>query len=396
MPKLPVPLSDPSRSAVQQIVRSVGTALGCLAGVVDREFNPLVEADGVSSLRGATQWALRLRQVGGFASLRPFWLPADPAIAAPATVWAPIRCDRRLLGFLWLVHPEALLSREEMERAELAAREIADALRHAPADGDVLLEELAGGDARARQRAALRVLEEHPHLANVGVAALAIVAREDGGDLRSQSLGEVARGYPFRLIAEDHIAVLVPGSPSDLDAVANRMAAQVNGMVGIGQWYPHLRFAHKTYQEALGAVRVAARLTELGPVVRWTALGVYRAFAHLPEGTLAYSSVHPGLERLFAEPAHQQLLATLETYLDLAGNVPLAAQRLHLHRASLYYRLHRVEQLLQADLRDGHQRLCLHMAFKLGRFTGRYPRPGSGSPVGGILATTVNSHRVPL
>jgi hypothetical protein len=222
------------------------------------------------------------------------------------------------------------------------------------------------------------------------VAALAIVA------LGERGLGEVARGYPFRLIAEDHIAVLIPGGPSDLGALADRLATQVDGAVGIGQWYPHLRFAHETYQEALGAVRIAARLTELGPVVQWAALGVYRAFAHLPEGMLAYSSVHPGLERLFAEPAHQQLLATLEMYLDLAGNVPLAAQRLHLHRASLYYRLHRVEQLLQADLRDGHQRLCLHMAFKLGRFTGRYPRPGRGSTAGGILATTVNSHRVPL
>ena len=371
MPNLLVP-TDQALAVVRRVVESVGSALGRSVGVVDREGSLLACSDGAPAMRGVAQLASRLRRAGGFASRRPVWLPLDPTLAAPATLWAPIRCDGRLLGFLWLAHPEAAPSRQEIERTELAVREIANAVRRARADGDVLMRELLAPDACARQVAARRLVEEHGHLADLGVVAL-VAADSDGGDLRRPSLAAATHKHPFQLVTEDHIAVIIPGSSANLDAVANGLAARTDAVVGIGQWYPQVRFAYDSYREALGAARAAARLTDLGRVVRWTALGVYRTFAHLPESVLAHSSVHPGLEQLFTEPAHQPLLTTLETYLDVAGNVPLAAQRLYLHRASLYYRLRRVEELLQADLRDGTQRLCLHMAFKLGRFTGRYP-----------------------
>ncbi|PWR17265.1 hypothetical protein DKT69_01110 [Micromonospora sicca] len=43
-----------------------------------------------------------------------------------------------------------------------------------------------------------------------------------------------------------------------------------------------------------------------------------------------------------------------------------------MHRTTLYYRLQRVESLADRDLKDGNERLCLHLALKLGRLTGRY------------------------
>jgi DNA-binding PucR family transcriptional regulator len=58
------------------------------------------------------------------------------------------------------------------------------------------------------------------------------------------------------------------------------------------------------------------------------------------------------------------LLETLETYLDLAGDVQKVAARLRLHRSSLYYRLDRLTQLVAADLSDGMTRLDLHVALK--------------------------------
>jgi hypothetical protein len=32
-----------------------------------------------------------------------------------------------------------------------------------------------------------------------------------------------------------------------------------------------------------------------------------------------------------------------------------------------------VEQLAETDLKDGNERLCLHLALKLGRLAGHYP-----------------------
>jgi hypothetical protein len=66
------------------------------------------------------------------------------------------------------------------------------------------------------------------------------------------------------------------------------------------------------------------------------------------------------------------LLETLETYLYVAGNAQLASERLHLHRTSLYYRLQRVEQLARTDLKNGVERLALHLSLKVARMTGEY------------------------
>jgi hypothetical protein len=81
--------------------------------------------------------------------------------------------------------------------------------------------------------------------------------------------------------------------------------------------------------------------------------------------------VHPGLEALLELPGAAPLLRTLETYLELAGSAQATAEALHLHRTSLYYRLRRVELLAGTDLKDGTERLALHLALKVARASGR-------------------------
>ena len=83
--------------------------------------------------------------------------------------------------------------------------------------------------------------------------------------------------------------------------------------------------------------------------------------------------VHPGLEALLGLPEAALLLRTLETYLELAGSARATAEALHLHRTSLYYRLQRVELLAGTDLKDGTERLALHLALRVARAAGRLP-----------------------
>ena len=60
------------------------------------------------------------------------------------------------------------------------------------------------------------------------------------------------------------------------------------------------------------------------------------------------------------------LLQTLGSYLATNGSPTDAADRLHLHRNTVLYRLGRLEDLLQVDLRDAEVRLALHLALKIG------------------------------
>ena len=56
---------------------------------------------------------------------------------------------------------------------------------------------------------------------------------------------------------------------------------------------------------------------------------------------------------------------TLEAYLDRAGDAQAAAAALFIHRTTLYHRLRRIERIAGVDLRDGDDRLLLHMALRL-------------------------------
>uniref|UniRef100_UPI0021D0EE70 PucR family transcriptional regulator n=1 Tax=Streptomyces lycopersici TaxID=2974589 RepID=UPI0021D0EE70 len=115
------------------------------------------------------------------------------------------------------------------------------------------------------------------------------------------------------------------------------------------------------WQEALAAARAAHADTQLGPVAEWSAIGPYRLLAALP-ALPPDAAVRPLLE-----PAHAELARTAETFLDCAGQAGRTAQRLGIHRQTLYYRLSRVRQLTGLDLDAGEDRLLLHMTLKAAR-----------------------------
>jgi sugar diacid utilization regulator len=157
--------------------------------------------------------------------------------------------------------------------------------------------------------------------------------------------------------------------------VADTRAARVVAAVGDPQ--ARLVDAHLSYRQARLAAKVAAVIPAVGEVTHWRDLGVFRTLAMLPESA-AESSLDPRLAILFAAGS-QELVTTLEVYLDLGCDAKAASQRLHLHRATLYYRLDKVSRLTDANLRDGNDRLALHLGLKLARLAGLHPCP-DGKP----------------
>ncbi|MFM9673929.1 helix-turn-helix domain-containing protein [Streptomyces brasiliscabiei] len=56
--------------------------------------------------------------------------------------------------------------------------------------------------------------------------------------------------------------------------------------------------------------------------------------------------------------------------LDLGGEVTSAAEELHVHRATLHYRLNRIAELTGVDLRSGSDRTSLRLALWLAAYRG--------------------------
>src|SRR6202000_584517 len=127
------------------------------------------------------------------------------------------------------------------------------------------------------------------------------------------------------------------------------------------------------------ALRVAATVPELGSPAGWEELGAYRLLARAAEGPHAEELLHPGLPKLFALQSKESLVSTLEAYLDNGCDTKLTAEALFLHRASLYYRLQRVEALAGTSLKSGADRLALHSGLKLARLLGIHPAQRSAA-----------------
>jgi sugar diacid utilization regulator len=83
--------------------------------------------------------------------------------------------------------------------------------------------------------------------------------------------------------------------------------------------------------------------------------------------------VPESVQRLLELPPEGGLAGTLECYLDLAGDVKASAQALSLHRASLYYRLEKIESATGKDLKRGEDRLELQLGLKMARLLRVYP-----------------------
>jgi purine catabolism regulator len=119
-------------------------------------------------------------------------------------------------------------------------------------------------------------------------------------------------------------------------------------------------------REAEQALTMGRRLFGPDSATAFNDLGLYRllyALQPLPEMRAFRDDA---LARLQAKDRAGVLLQTLGAYLGTNGSPTDAADRLHLHRNTVLYRLGRIEDLLGVDLRNAEVRLSLHLALKIG------------------------------
>ncbi|MCS7478581.1 PucR family transcriptional regulator [Umezawaea endophytica] len=249
---------------------------------------------------------------GTTTAVSPVRVPENLAVGVSPRVCFPLLHDGARVGYLWVIEGGRALSDEETALVE--ARVPALAARLAP-EGEPW-EALVTGDSHQRSRAREALL---------------------ASGLRGRVLVVVALA-PKRVVR-----VLPEGSP----------VPELGTRTGVSAPHP-LDQAHLAYQQALAAAELSALDPALPFVTSWHGLGAYRLLIDGgPEEVLGALS----------EP----LRTTLETYLDAGCDARVAAQRLHLHRTSLYYRLGRIAELTGRDLATGAARLELHLALKLVR-----------------------------
>ncbi|MEK3807343.1 PucR family transcriptional regulator [Metabacillus sp. SLBN-84] len=136
----------------------------------------------------------------------------------------------------------------------------------------------------------------------------------------------------------------------------------------IGSIYREIDQIELSYKEALSVQNIKKRFTEeTDGLNSFSELGIYQYLDLLHEKQQKEGFVHYSLRRLkeYDQVHHTDLVETLETYLDKDSNVNEAAKALNVHVNTLGYRMKRISQIAELDLRNPNQKITIYLSLKL-------------------------------
>jgi PucR C-terminal helix-turn-helix domain len=342
---------------LDEVAEGLSAELGRPVVIEDAELRPLAYSRQTGALdpvrtetilhREASAEVLAALLARGIAEARGPLRLDSPEVGMTARVCVPIAGPRGPRGYLWVIDDPPLSDAEEATAA--AAGHAAEAILAAAeaavddrgAREQALLEALLGGEADPAEletaAARLGVLGRRP-------LVVALAAGDE--DLTFNGRGVLSGEVGGRL------AIVSPHVEEDLRSVLGP-----GTRLGIGHPFSDLADAPGSLRRAELALRVAR------PVAAWDELGADRLLARLPRDA-ALADLPDGIRRLL-DDEHATLRETLGAYLDHAGDVKATAEALSLHRAGLYYRLRRIEELAGVDLHRGEDRLLCQIALRL-------------------------------
>jgi hypothetical protein len=256
-----------------------------------------------------------------------------------AEMWArwavPVRHEGRFLGLMWIIDRDEALAQVDLQPAidcaELAAAVLAST-RQSAESVRLLHDELVARLLQGPNEEAVRELARLQQVSHDALVQVEAPAQPGGWSLPdAMSLHVVSRGP----------RIATSGNPLPL--------------ISLGE---AARRAAATRQ----AIAAGARLEP----PTWDGLGAWRLVVEAPD-TVTVEAVHPAAATLAAE-ARSDLLMTARVLVDNGGDVAAAAQELHVHRTTLYYRVQRIKELTDVDIYDGLSRTRLQLALWLAAY----------------------------
>lgn len=386
-----------SIESIQDVVDALSERVKRSVAVDDHTLRLVAVGRDYGDADPARIWSLLHRQTRpddvDYANLRtlhePVKIPANPHLELESRLCVPIRHQGMLLGFIWLIDSNDSITDEQ--RADVQATSVLLGVLmqqrlmitdHQAALSAYLVDGLLGPAAETRSAAASEILSHGliTEDAHVGV----LVLRITGGPGTSSSELPAIINKACRTLTQGSWlasikhsqASLVLASGRDLGTELAKTAARLLDCVSDYEWGSQCRigiggltqgigYSFASQRQALIALDVAEALRDGEPLASWEKLGAYALVAQLPLEVVDNELLPLGLFKLLRTNPSQQLLKTLEAFLDCAGDKQRTAKALSIHRTTLYYRLDRIEELSGMALDDGNNRLMLHLAVKM-------------------------------
>lgn len=336
-------------SDVQAAVDALAADLGCPVLVEDAQHQPLwwstqgpvddVRIRTILQRLVAPEAAAMVRRLDLARAAGPVRTPEIAEIGMRERWCLPLRSGGLHLGYLWVEDDDGLVGGDQLPRlaecADLAASVLArtrTTYEEQARRRSALLDRLLHSTDHGHDREAARELAELECLAHDVTVVVRAPAQRGGWSLPANMSGH---------------------------AWSPRAAPAAGGLpLPLAELREAVRRAACTRR----ALAAGAKLERPS----WDALGAWRLITEAP-ASLRVAEIHPGAEVLAAQP-RASLMTTARVVLDYGGDIAAAADALHVHRTTLYYRLDRIQDLTGVDLRAGAARTDLQLALWLAAY----------------------------
>lgn len=383
------------RKVLHELVDSIGLVLEVPVELTDRQLTTLARSERapMDGMLRSFRPDLSPRVTISSGRHDPIQVPAVEEIGLPGFWVVPVYGARRLRALLWIL--DGTISADAVNYAAVAANATIRGLDAAGAfERDVQSQRL---DAHAFsehlddvEQAVSKVMADGTLQADSVSVALAIAAEPASAhfaireDLAAVLRNAVERGAAVlpegRAVAAQEgteaVVLLAPFPQAHPTVPLERATAIVQDLMyrsqdrglyrswslGSSSVVRHPGSPGRAIWQARQAARTGRRLELGGRLVEWKHAERYHGLPELPRQFLDDHFLTTELHSYFDNDANEELVATLESYLEHAGNVQAVAAERYLHRTNVYHRLRRIEADLGFDLGNGHDRLALHMA----------------------------------
>lgn len=157
-----------------------------------------------------------------------------------------------------------------------------------------------------------------------------------------------------------------------LEQSVNQKWSHTRVLAGFGSVKTKLTDVYYSFKEASDALSISRTLAHKSAVHFYEELGIYRIFKEMSdERSLAsFVQFHLGRVLEYDKQNNTNLLKTLDHLLSSMGSKQETAERLFIHRQTLYHRLEKLQELLGEDYLNPERRICLEVAMRAHELTG--------------------------
>ncbi|AYK09218.1 PucR family transcriptional regulator [Brevibacillus laterosporus] len=137
--------------------------------------------------------------------------------------------------------------------------------------------------------------------------------------------------------------------------------------VGIGNLAETVMDISRSYQEAQDALDLGEKLYGKESITAFAELGLFRLLCQFPDPAVLTSFIPSSLNRLVESKSaiKNDLLHTLEVFLEHNQNAAKAAHDLFVHYKTVMYRLERIREITSMDFEDSEEMLGVRVGLKI-------------------------------